>query len=307
MRLVTKSVQLALLLLHSTPFKELLPVAIRNRTYSLFISQLTAEAIERTRPERILKTKPLHCFPESDLRVWMLTTRRDRLMSLWSLKSLLSQNERWDVWIAGDDKLDQETAELFRYHFPGAHVLSGAFLDDRAKREVAHYPLCHDLRFVRKYPAARKLFDPVLNLPPGPFLLVDSDVLFFEPPWHVISYLRDMAQGSIQNAFNVEGSDINSGLGVVNTETISFTKIEQFLSQMSARQRQGWAVEQDLYRLLFAGGWRSLPPEYAVQPISDETHEHVIACHYFGPQRHKFYDQGVRRLVASGFLERQAI
>jgi hypothetical protein len=306
MRVAIKTVQFALSLLNAPPFKELLPAGIRNRAYMLFINQLTAEAIEETRPERILETKPLYCFPESDLKVWTLTTRKDRLMSLWGLKSLLSQKERWDVWIAGDDGLDKETAELFGYHLPGARVLSGALLDDNAKGKLAQYPLCQNLRFVRRHPLARKLFDPVINLPPKLFLLLDSDVLFFEAPSRVLSSLREAGQGNIQNAFLAEGSNVNSGLAVVNPKTISFAKIEKLLSQMSISQQRGWTVEQDLYSLLSADGWTALPPEYAVQPISDEAHEYVTTCHYIGVQRHKFYSQGVRRLITAGFIERVA-
>ena len=148
-----------------------------------------------------------------------------------------------------------------------------------------------------------KLFDPIFNLDDGRFLLLDSDVLFFQRPFEILDMLK-LHDKCIPFHFNVEASGaINSGLAVIDKSVLNLADIERALSSMNTRQRKSWFVEQNIYTEIAKGRYAALPPLYAVQPIDDDVHSNVISCHYIGGCRHAFYRQGINRLRRQEFLE----
>jgi hypothetical protein len=148
-----------------------------------------------------------------------------------------------------------------------------------------------------------KLFDPIFNLDDGRFLLLDSDVLFFQRPFEILDMLK-LQDKFTPFHFNVEAAGaINSGLAVIDKSALNLADIERALSSMNTRQRNSWCVEQDIYTEIAKGRYAALSSLYAVQPINDDVHSNVVSCHYIGVCRHAFYRQGINRLRQQKFLE----
>jgi hypothetical protein len=256
------------------------------------------------RPEEIFRTAPIQCDRNSELKIWHVTSRDDIQMTMWCLKSLFFYSkETWDVWIADNGDINSEQTSLLKRHFPGIRIIPRSHLDAKSLEPTKPYPNITWLRYSRKYAPSLKLFDPIFNLTEGRFLLLDSDVLFFQRPSEILTALR-LPDARIPFRFNVEASGaINSGLAVVDKNVLNLAEIEQALSYMTSRQRNSWTVEQDIYIEIAKGRYAALPAFYAVQPIDDSVHCDVISCHYIGVCRHEFYKAGIDRLCKQKFLE----
>jgi hypothetical protein len=224
-------------------------------------------------------------------------------MTLWCLKSLLWHGgETFDVWLADGGGLEGEPSLLLRKHFPGIRILTAAQLDAASSLALRDYRWSFWLRHERRYAPSKKLFDPLLHIAHGRFLLLDSDVLFFSRPVELIRHLKNENNPS-GNVFNIEKGQINSGVAVINPTLLSFDRIEKCLDSMSHSQRTGWVVEQDVYAKLSEGQFVGLSSDYAVQPITDNEHGRCIACHYIGVVRQRFFSQGVTQLNNAGFID----
>jgi hypothetical protein len=292
------------ILTFETALRSVVPKRFRNFVYRQFIKELTYKHIQLTCPGEILTTAPIRCDRNSHLKVWLVSSRADILMAMWCLKSLFFYSkETWDVWIADHGDINPEQMGLLEWHFPEIRILPRDHLDAKSVGPTKPYPNSNWLRHNRKYAPSLKLFDPIFNLDDGRFLLLDSDVLFFQRPLEILNMLK-LQEKNIPFQFNVETSGaINSGLAIIDKSALNLADIERALSSMTTRQRNSWCVEQDIYIEIAKGRCAALPPFYAVQPIGDDVHSNVISCHYIGVCRHAFYRQGINRLRQQKLLE----
>jgi hypothetical protein len=294
----------AYMLTCNTALRSVVPKGFRNVAYRQFIKELTHKHMALMRPQEIFQTASMRCDRHSDLKIWLVTSRADILMTMWCLKSLfLYSKEMWDVWIADSGDINSEQTKLLERHFPGIRILPRSHLDARSFEPTKPYPNNTWLRHTRKFALSLKLFDPIFNLGEGRFLLLDSDILFFQQPSEIINSLR-VPDARIPFHFNIEPSGkINSGLVVIDKNALNLAEIDRVLASMTSRQRNSWTVEQDIYSEIAKGRYAALPPFYAVQPIDDNVHLNAISCHYIGVCRHQFYKQGINRLRTQDFLE----
>jgi hypothetical protein len=281
-----------------------LPKRLKNFIYRQLIASLNRHNIHGTRPNEIFATKPIPCDRASDARLWIVSSGADLLMATWCLKTLLHFSKcKWDVWFADAGGISIKQKKLLEQHFPNIRFAARSDLDDRAKKGLTSYPFSAWLRHIRKYAPALKLFDPILSLQRGKFLLIDSDVLFFEDPQLLIDLVTGNTDPRVTFHFNIEPTGtINSGLAVVDLSSFDLNDVESCLARMQSQRLRGWTIEQDVYTDLATARFRPLPSEYAVQPVDDSLHSSLTSCHYIGVCRHQFYRQGVSRLRAEGFL-----
>jgi len=66
-----------------TALRWAVPKRFRNFAYRQFIKELTYKHIKLTRPEEILKTASIRCDRNSDLKIWLVSSRADILMVMW--------------------------------------------------------------------------------------------------------------------------------------------------------------------------------------------------------------------------------
>lgn len=282
---------------------KVLPKRVKNFIYRQLIASLTRYNIECTEPSEIFATEPIECDRTSDARIWIVSSSSDLLMAIWCLKTLLHFSKcKWDVWFADAGGISPKQRMLLEQHFPGIRFTARSDLDDRARKGLTDYPLSSWLRHTRKYAPALKLFDPMLSLPKGKFLLVDSDVLFFDNPDLLVDLITKNTYPRGTFHFNMEPTGtINSGLAVIDLSSFDLVDIEASLARMQSRLR-GWTIEQDVYADLATTRSEPLPSNYAVQPVDDAEHSGLTSCHYIGVCRHQFFRQGVSRLRSEGFL-----
>jgi len=285
---------------------------VRNRLFMMGVKHRTKMAISRYRPNVILATSPQACDPDSPLKVWLLTGRRDMLMALWALKSLIwSSHRKWDIWIADDGTLDASSRGLLKDHLHGAHILESGDMTIATMAGLEGYPKCRALR--NEFIFARKLFDPYFMVPSGRYLVMDSDILFFSNPCEIVDALSEpqnqpnyfCRQAGVLSLFTPTEAealihrevmkDCNSGVSIINKESIDLSLMERALSETGALFRWRHILEQSLYALLSSRyGYRFLPSAYQVHMGDAKAPDNVICTHYVATMRDQFYAQGVR-------------
>jgi lipopolysaccharide biosynthesis glycosyltransferase len=280
----------------------------------------TKRAASRYRPELVLRTSPQICDANSPLKVWLLTGNRDMFMSLWALKSLiLNSNRKWDVWIADDGTINDQTRGLLEAHLIGAHVMKSEAMDHVAMARLQDFPLCSRLR--REFVFARKLFDPFFHLTADRYLVLDSDILFFSNPNEIVAALLASGPqpnwfcrqaGSLSTFTEEEGrrligcavmEDCNAGLVIANRESIILELIEKALAETQILTRWRHVLEQSLYAMLSTRyGFQFLPPTYQVHMGSVMPSHEAVCTHYVVTARDQFYSEGIRYFLESGRL-----
>ncbi len=154
-------------------------------------------------------------------------------------------------------------------------------------------------------------------------LLMDSDLLFFQPPSALIDrvenpdYRKNCFNADFASAYTISEQDakalfdvdllpcVNSGLGLVHAESLQLDWLEEFLSSEKLRNGHFWLIEQTLFALLSSRfGAELLPEEYTLS-LARNAHRNRPFRHYVGRIRHLMYSEGIATLVSQGFLERK--
>jgi len=298
-----------------------LRTGLHNRLFMQRVRWRTWLAERRYRLSGILGTRGMDCEPGSPLGVCLLTGNRDTLMALWALKSLLrfSTAEGWDVCIVSDGGLDAAHRQLLESHLRGVRVAGSEEHDKAIDAKLSGYPLTRQLR--REFVLARKLIDPCFVMPSRRYLVLDSDVLFFGAPMELIERLRDGADGKnyfcrqegCEATFTEEEGkrivgkavmpDCNSGVGVIEKESIDLETIERALEETEVLRRWRHVLEQSLYALLSTRqGFGFFPPTYQVDMGGGLPPRETVCSHYVATARYRFYSAGIRWLEEEGFL-----
>jgi hypothetical protein len=150
-------------------------------------------------------------------------------------------------------------------------------------------------------------------------LLLDSDLLFFEEPTALLNRIDDPSYR--QNTFNADcghgytvqpaevrdqiGHEllplINSGLGLVQKDSLRVDWCEEFLGLPGILDGHFWRIEQTVIALCSSRfGAELLPEEYTLhlgRGIGNRPFRH-----YVGRIRHLMYCEGIRTLVRQEFL-----
>ncbi len=266
---------------------------------------------------RILATAPVAGTDDLRCEVHALTSAKDWLDLMWSLKSFYHHSgRRYALCIHDDGSLTPEQrAELHR-HFPDARVIGRPEADAVVLPALAAYPRC--LAFRKGNHLAPKVFDFAQFLRSERMLLLDSDVLFFAEPRELLrrveapAYRNNSVNADVASAYTVAPADVardtglclverfNSGLGLIHRDSLRLEWVESFLA-LPRILGHFWRIEQTVYALCSSRfGVELLPPEYDVR-LQGKLGGSPCR-HYVGAIRHLLYKEGIRRLVKGGFL-----
>ena len=150
---------------------------------------VTAYYRDVVRP-RILSTAPIRGTTDRRCELHVLTSRKDWLNLIWSLKSFYRFSQRgYSLCIHEDGTVPQEGLRQLRHHFPEARLVLRASADERAERELRQYP--RSMEFRRTNLLAPKVFDFISYLESERMLLFDSDLLFFDAPGELLRRIDD--------------------------------------------------------------------------------------------------------------------
>ncbi|MGC3988616.1 MAG: hypothetical protein QM796_02805 [Chthoniobacteraceae bacterium] len=248
-----------------------------------------------------------------EVTVHTFTGAKDWRLGAWMLASFTHfTGLNWRIIVHEDGSLPTEAAIELRRLFPRLEIVTRARADEQLRAVLAPYPLCTEFRATN--PLALKLFDMPHFAPGRKFLLLDSDVLFFRRPQEILDWAaseeggcwfnRDVSESSLVSAEEARtqlGTElwpqVNSGLCCIDKTALDHAFCEKVLAETTIRQGHFWRIEQTLFALCAShartGGL--LPPTYEVS-LQPQSSPGIIARHYVGAVRQRFYAEGLPRL-----------
>ena len=147
---------------------------------------------------------------------------------------------------------------------------------------------------------------------------IDSDIVFFRKP-DLLSvpsgglarnrynkddgYWYSMTLEELESSFGIKPPpSINSGLSIVRSDSINFDLIEKWLENPKLAADR-WVTEQTLQALCSSvHGMEFLPDTYVVS-TKPGLRADTVCKHYTGFFRHLHYEEGMKHLVETGFLD----
>jgi hypothetical protein len=274
---------------------------------------------------RILATRP---FPAelfgsgSPVEIHLLCYEFDYLSAIWALKSFYHfARVKFPLAIHLQGYMPPRAVTRLRHHFPGARIIP-QLEADRVVEEKLNYIGLRRLRGLRRrLPMMQKLTDFMLMSEAPRVLLLDSDVLFFAHPVHIVTaidsgslpalFMRDWQSAytiAVERAREVVGFDlaprVNAGLALVERRFIDLSRCDDYLRHEELMLVSG-LTEQTLYALAASevGSVNYLPDSYLMSPEPSIRFDGIVARHYAGPSRHLLLSEGMPRLIESGWLD----
>jgi hypothetical protein len=279
--------------------RELGPAGLQRRYYRDFLRPL------------VLKSAPVADTVDEGLEIHVLTSEKDWLNLLWTLKSFYHFSpRRLALCIHADPELSDGAVASLKSHFPKARVIIQSAAREEVLDSLAAFPRCRQLRETNIL--SIKVFDFLHYLQSERMALFDSDLLFFAEPTAWLDYANDpdrrinVFNRDVASAYAVDRQviteagfaihpEINSGFGIVHKESMPLEWIEEFLSIPGMLEGHFWRIEQTLYALCSSRfGVELLPDSYRV--FLDGNLDDQPFRHYVGAVRDRMYTEGVRRL-----------
>jgi len=261
---------------------------------------------------RILNSAPVIDTIDEALEIHVLTSNKDWLNLLWTLKSFYHFSpRRLALCIHADPALSDGAVASLHTHFPKARVITQAVAREEVLDSLAAFPRCRQLRETNIL--SIKVFDFLHYLQAERMALFDSDLLFFAEPTAWFDYASDphrrvnVFNRDVATAYAVDEQviieagfaihpEVNSGFGIVHKESMPLAWIEDFLSIPGILEGHFWRIEQTLYALCASRfGVELLPDDYRV--FLEGNLEDRPFRHYVGAVRDRMYTEGVRRLA----------
>ncbi len=268
---------------------------------------------------RILDTPPLWTAAASRrIEVRALTWRRDCLDLIWALKSFYFFAGVDYPLVIHDGGLLPRQLQLLRRHFPNAGFVTAGEAELRVPAELERRGLRRCRAYRRSNVATRKLFDFFLFSAAEYVISIDSDIVFFRRPDRLCippqgdfknrynkdaGYWYSMSLDELEANFGIRPPErINSGLSLVRRASMDFEAMERWLAHPKLFADQ-WVTEQTLHALC-AGlyGFEFLPDTYCVSTSPGLSPE-MVCKHYPGFFRYLQYEEGMARLIETGFLQ----
>jgi len=237
---------------------------------------------------------------EMPATVHMLVSSKTWRMGLLALLSFeYFTGRRWKLVIHEDGTVSESARKSIEAKLPGCRFVSRRESDEVVSAHLARHPAC--LRNRGKHNLFLKFFDVGPYLTDERFIVLDSDLFFFQRPQRILDWAEQKESACYYNQDTKEvyalprdqireatGVDLwerfNSGLVLMMKEAVSLDRSELLLERCESIAHHPQFFEQTLYALnasaFGAGG--PLPPEYEIswtllrRPGS-------ICRHYVGP------------------------
>jgi hypothetical protein len=251
--------------------------------------------------------------PAAPAHVHILTGKRDWIYAAWMLASFFHATGRnWTVVVHDDGTLEQAAGDALARLFGGLRIHWRRDADRAVEEALARHPRC--LAYRRALPLGMKCFDIPLLAESPRFLVLDSDLLFFERPDAILAWTErgddscwfneDVAEANLIKPESCERElgfrlwpRVNSGLCLLHKSIFDLDSMERWLSVPEVAEGHPWRAEQTLFALAASrhGKGGLLPPSYEVS-LGRDARPGVVARHYVGAVRDRFFAEGLRRL-----------
>ena len=269
-------------------------------------------AVLRWHIPALIRNVPAQSFPPCSISVHMLLSHDTLTMGLWAARSFQHFTQRcWKMVFHDDGSLEDADVALLQKHFPRGIVWRRAEADLKVEAGLGRHPFC--LRHRRDKIMLLKLFDPFFACEGDRFIVLDSDVLFFQTPCEILEwadatepvfrfnpetesgYIVPMEKLEARYGFPI-WKGVNAGLGLIPRAGISLDLIENYLQEFASESVNDLWLEQTAYALLASkfdrGGLLPFTYEISYRPARGGN---CTARHYLsaGNSRPHFFREGV--------------
>ena len=268
--------------------------------------------------KKILNSQPFITQESGEVEIHVLTWRKDYINLIWSLKTFYHLSEIKYPLIIHDGGLYEKHIKILKKHFPNVTIIDR----DRANREVSDYLLKNNLVKSNDYRetnvATLKVFDYKFYSKSKKILHIDSDIVFFKKPKELLEYKKsdisvfnkdmDFAYSVTQDELKeITGLDvptlINSGLFMINADSIDLELIENSLQKSKSLFDNKWVTEQTLHAICAAqNGMEFLSEDYLISTEKFMT-DRLVCKHYTGFFRPLFYQEGLRKVIEQKIIK----
>lgn len=192
------------------------------------------------------------------------------LMGMLALRSLEFHTRcRWAPIIHDDGSFNDEDERTLLRHFPDARLIRRSAADAEVLEALAGFPSCRLNRM--KHNWFLKVFDTRHYAPHDRYIVLDSDIIFFQRPEAILQWLKDGSDSmwvmeDDREKYSHPREELeaflgkrmlpraNSGLDLVPKVAASLKLAETFLEQCAATAPNYAFLEQTIYGL-FASSW----------------------------------------------------
>jgi hypothetical protein len=230
----------------------------------------------------------------------MVVGQRMLEMGLLTLRSLEFHTGRtWAAVIHDDGTLGDADIAAVQTHFPDARVIRRAEADAALDTALASHPTCRAYR--GKHNWFLKNFDTWFFAPHDRYIVIDSDIVFFRRPDHLLRWVDDGADTlwvmeDTTEKYALPREDIeallgfplwqkvNSGLDLMPRPAFDLDLAERYLTACGPAARHFQFLEQTFFAVTGAAWGRggTLPREYEISWGNFRRRDSVCR-HYVGP------------------------
>jgi hypothetical protein len=252
------------------------------------------------------------------LNIYFLTGKKFWYQTCFCAYSMAQHTHlRLQPVIFDDGSLEPSHQTEIQRIFPNAQIILKSEIAERINTYLpAHqFPYLHERR--QNYPNIRKLTDIHIGST-GWKLVLDSDMLFFRPPTHLLHWLQNPQQPchmvDVETAYGYPNDfmqtlasapiteRINVGICGLKSEDIDWEKLEYWCKTMIETHGTHYYQEQALIAMLMAGQSCTVVPveDYIVMPNRAEVmHPKAILHHYVADSKPWYFRYGWRQAVES--------
>jgi len=263
--------------------------------------------------------RPHHGSPVS---LHMVVGKKMSLLGMLCLRSLERHTEvSWAPFIHDDGTLDDEDVARWKRHFPDCTVISKPLADEVVGDALKPYPKCRENRL--KHHWFLKVFDTHHYAPNDHYIVMDSDILFFNRPQLLLDWIanpdgffhvmRDTSEKYSHPRKMIEGvmdvrmmTAVNSGLDLVPKEQFPLATIERFLDGCAGNAVHYEFLEQTIFALMvsLSPKGKQFPKEYEIS-WNRIRKRGAICRHYVGMVKEDlFFLEGATSCYLNSLIQR---
>lgn len=257
---------------------------------------------------------------ERDLEIHLVCYWRDYLLAVWALKTFYRfADVDYPLMVHIDGFVTRRMVRVFTRHFPGVTIVRQDDADQVVRPLLASRRLYNLLSQRTRNVFVRKMVDCHLLSQSPTILIMDSDVLFFKRPAHLLDttlqghdalFMRDCSYCYTAPIPVIEhlvgrpvAANVNGGVGVIKREALDLQTIEDCLRHSEITSGEPTFLEQTLYAVgLCASSVSYLPSCYLLSMKPGVGFRRIIARHYAGDSRELMTSEGITHLIRQGFL-----
>lgn len=261
------------------------------------------------------KLKPVHSYQDG-LQIYFLTGEKYLYQTLFCIASLTKHSEeKFNFILIDDGTFNEPLLETINRLLPNATIYLNSDIEANLSKLLPEQQF-KKLRNKRStYPHIRKLTDiHTLNRQEWK-LVLDSDMLFYKNPEEIINWLKtpktpihmvdcEESYGYSSNLMEtLAGAEIpellNVGVIGLNSNTIDWNNIENWISILEKEEGETYFLEQAISAMIVAkeNSIALSPIKYVVNPVEDNKMSPACLHHYVSTSKKKYFNEAWKEFL----------